>query len=292
MAKFSPADAVFSGFRFIKERPATIMVWSAFMLVTLMVASVAMFDIGGDSLAAFNLAVRGTRPNPQQMMKLSQEVLPAILFGALLTTVFGAVLSTAILRVRLKPGQHPWAGLRLGNQELHLLGAKLLVLVMLLLAQMLILLAVVSLEGVGLPPAAGVAVVVVLQGALLVRLSLAGVVSQTEGRISPLRSLRLTGPLFWRLLGAFVLLGAIVLVMLVLVTMIFTALMGMAALAGGGNVDQAAMAMLQGRFADLNPLVLGVNILSSLVQVWVAVAATVVFLCIAADAYKAATTEG
>ena len=39
MAKFSPTEAVFAGFRFAKARPATILIWSAYLLVVTAVAS-------------------------------------------------------------------------------------------------------------------------------------------------------------------------------------------------------------------------------------------------------------
>ena len=45
MAKFSPTDAVFAGFRFARERPATILIWAAYLLVAIAVTSIAMFDI-------------------------------------------------------------------------------------------------------------------------------------------------------------------------------------------------------------------------------------------------------
>jgi hypothetical protein len=80
-------------------------------------------------------------------------------------------------------------------------------------------------------------------------------------------------------------------VILVLVTIIFTALLGAAALGGGGDLDQMAMALVQGRFTDLNPLVVAVYVAWSLVRVWVGVVATVVFLSISVDAYDAALRE-
>ena len=77
MVRFSPTDAVFAGFRFVKERPATILVWAAYLLVVLTVAFVAMLDIGGDSLTSLMIAAQGANPNPNQLMKLMEEVAPA-----------------------------------------------------------------------------------------------------------------------------------------------------------------------------------------------------------------------
>ncbi|MGZ3367118.1 MAG: hypothetical protein ACXU8Y_20575, partial [Caulobacteraceae bacterium] len=248
--------------------------------------------IGGDSLRALGIAARGANPDPQQLIKLTSDALPATMFAFLLTVVFGAILSAAILRVRMSPGPHPWGGLRLGGEELRLLGAKLLVLAAAFVVEVVISVFAAALEGVGVPALATMtAGLVLLMAPLMIRLSLAGVVSQAEGRLNPARSFQLTGPLFWRLLGAYVLLGAIMLVVLVLVTIIFTALIGAAALGGGGDMDQMAMALLQGRFADLNPLVVTIYVVWSLVRVWVAVVTTVVFLSISVAAYDAALRE-
>jgi hypothetical protein len=292
MARFSPTDAVFAGFRFARQRPAMLLVWAAFYLAVIAVALTAMADLGGGALTSLGIAARGTSPDPQQLVKLMDEAMPAVLFSGLLTVVFGAVLSTAILRVRMTPGPHPWGGLRLGGGELRLLGAKLLVIATAFVVEILISMVAVALQGVGVPGVATLAVgMLVLVAPLMVRLSLAGVVSQAEGRINPNRSFQLTKPLFWRLVGAYVLLGAILLVILVLVTIIFTALIGAATLGGGGNMDQMALALLQGRVTDLNPLAITLFAIESVVRVWVAVLATVVFLSVAVDAYDAALRE-
>jgi hypothetical protein len=292
MVRFSPTDAVFAGFRFARERPATLLIWAAYLLVALAVTSIAMVDIGGDSLTALALAAQGASPDPAQLRKLMDQAAPAVLFGGLLMIVFGAVLSTAMLRVRLTPGPHSWGGMRLGGGELRLLGAKVLVLAAAFLVAFLTAVIAVALEGVGVPALVTLVLgAVLLQAPLMIRLSLAGVVSQIEERLNPARSFQLTRPLFWRLLGAYVLLGALMLVILVLVTIIFTALVGATTLGAGGNVEQVAMAAMQGRFDGLNPLVTGVYVLSNLAQVWVMVVFQAAFLSIAADAYEAALRE-
>lgn len=290
MVRFSPTDAVFAGFRFIKERPATILVWAAYLLVVLGVASLAMFDLGGDALTSLVIATQGDKPDPNQLIKLMEQVAPASLFAELLITVFGAVLATAMLRVRLTPGPHAWGGLKLGGDELRMLGATLLVMIGVFCLSMAvgILSDVVGSFGgpVLIPFVLGLLLVLAVQ----VRLSLVGVVAQAEGRISLPRSIQLTKGMFWRLLGAYVLLAAITLVILFLLAVIFTALVGAAAMATGGGVNQMALA-LQGRFADINPLLAGIYIVSNLAQVWVIVVFLGVFQSVAVDAYKHALVE-
>jgi hypothetical protein len=290
MTRFSPTDAVFGGFRFVRERPATLLVWAAFLLVVLAVALVAMFDIGGDALTALAIAVQGSNPDPNQLSRLAQQVAPASLFAELLITIFGAVLATAILRVRLTPGPHPWGGLKLGGDELRMLGATLLVMLCVFGLSMGIGAAADLLALAGVPPAVPFVLGLLLILAAQVRLSLVAVIAQAEGRISLPRSIQLTKGLFWRLVGAYVVLAAITLVILFLLIVIFATLLEAAAVATGGGVNQAALA-LQGRFTEVNPLLAGLSIVSNLAQVWVIVVFLAVFLSIAVDAYKGALRE-
>jgi hypothetical protein len=51
------------------------------------------------------------------------------------------------------------------------------------------------------------------------------------------------------------------------------------------------MAVVHGGSTDLNPLVIVVYVLFILFQVWIAVAATAVFLSVASEAYKAAAGD-
>jgi hypothetical protein len=290
MAKFSPTEAVFAGFRFAKARPATILIWSAYLLVVMAVASIAMFDIGGDSMTSLAIASQGANPDPAQLMKLMQEAAPAFLFAGLLSIVFGAVLSTAILRVRLTPGPHPWGGLRLGGDELRLLAATLLSVGVVLALEVGVGLAIGLLADFGAPPALALVPGLLLILAVQVRLSLAGVVSQVEGKVALGRSIRLTRKSFWRLLGAYVVLAGIALVVLFLMIIMFSMMMGAAAMAMGGGVNQLALA-LQHNFTEMNPVLVLLYIASNLAQVWLAVVVLCVFHCIGVDAYKAAVAE-
>ena len=290
MARFSPTDAVFAGFRFARERPATILVWAAYLLVVLAVVSVAMFDIGGDSLTSLAIAAQGANPDPNQLAKLMVQLAPASLFAELLIVVFGSVLATAVLRVRLTAAPHPWGGLRLGGDELRMLAATALVMACVFCLSLAAGIVGDLAGGVGVPALVPLGLGLLLSLAVQVRLSLVGVICQAEGRISLPRSIRLTKGMFWRLLGAYVLLAAITLVILFLLAVIFAALIGAAAVATGGGVDQMALA-LQGRFADLNPLLAGLYVVSNLAQVWVIVVFVTVFQSVAVDAYKAALIE-
>jgi hypothetical protein len=250
-----------------------------------------MFDIGGDSLTSLVIAVQGANPDTAKLIKLWQDAAPAFLFAWLLVTVFGAVLSTAILRVRLTPGPHPWGGLRLGGDELRLLAATLLSVGAVLVLDVGVGLAEGLLADVGVSPAVAVIPGLLLILALQVRLSLAGVVSQVEGRVDIGRALRLTRKGFWRLAGAYVLMGAITLVVVFLMIVMFALITEAAAMAmGGGGVNQLALA-LKGDLMGLNPVIALLSIASNLAQVWLAVVVLCIFHSIGVDAYRAAVAE-
>lgn len=290
MAKFTPTEAVFAGFRFARERPAAILVWSAFLLVVLAVASIAMFDLGGDSMTSLVIASQGDKPDPQQLMKLMQDVAPATLFASVLMIVFGAVLATAILRVQLHPGTHPWAGLRFGGDELRMLGAMVLVVLVIVALELLIGTASGLLTTAGVPPVVSLIPGLLLLLAVQVRLSLVGVICQVEHRIDLLRSIRLTRRPFWPLLGAYVLVLAISLVILFLMTIVFAALMGAATLATGGGVNQLAL-MLSGKFSEMNPVLMVVYVASNLAQVWLAVVCLTVWLGVGVETYRTVSKD-
>jgi hypothetical protein len=288
MAKFLPTEAVFAGFRFVRERPAALMIWSAFLLVVIAAAVLAMFDLGGDQMTALMTASQTTPIDPAQISKLSQAVLPASSFAFLLVVVFGSVLVTAILRVQLEPGVHPWGGLRFGGDELRLLGANLAVLLALFFAELGLGLVAGLVGVVGLrAPVMLVGVLLIL--ALQVRLSLAPVVAMVEKRIALGRSWALTGKGFWRLLGAYVLLVAIAIVILFLIVILFGALMAAVAMAGGG-ANPLAMVMTN-NYGGLNSLVVGLYVLMNLAQVWLTMVVLAVSLVINVQAYRAFVTD-
>jgi hypothetical protein len=285
MAKFSPTEAVFAGFRFARERPAVLLIWAAFLLVVIAVATLALFDLGGDQMTALMAASQQPTFDMAQLTKLSEGVEPASSFAMLLMIVFGSVLATAILRVQTEPGQHPWGGLKLGGDELRVLGANLAVVLTLFFAWILVALAADAAAEAGIPAAPILVLGALLVLALHVRLSLTPVVAMTEKKISLLRSWALTGKGFWRLLGAYALLTGFALVLLVLIAIVFSALMAAVTAAGGGG--NPVTIMMTGAYGGLNPLSVAVYMLMNLAQVWLAMLILAVGLRIGVDAYRA-----
>jgi hypothetical protein len=203
----------------------------------------------------------------------------------LLMVVFGSVLVTAILRLHLEAGPQPWGGLRFGGDELRVLGANAMVILMVFCGETLLGLAADLGARVGIPAAAVLLVGLLLILGLHVRLSLTAVVAMAEKRISLRRSWLLTDRGFWPLLGAYVLMYAIGLVILILVIVVFTALMAAIVMAGGGG-NPVAMLMSQD-FSGLNPVMIGAYILMNLAQVWVVLLVLTVSIAVNVAAYRA-----
>lgn len=285
MAKFSPTDAVFEGFRFALKRPVTLLIWSGYLLAVAAVAVLALFNLGGDQMTALMAASRSNTFDMAQISKLSENILPASSFCLLLFVVFGSVLVTAILRCHLEPGPHPWGGLRFGGDELRVLGANLLVILAVFWGEIVLGLAGDLSAMAGIPSAVMMFVGFLLIVGLQVRLSLAPVLAMTEKRLSLRRAWLLTGQGFWRLLGAYVLLFAISLVLLVLTMIPLSALMTAIIMAGGGR-DPVAMLMAQD-FSGLNSATICVFVLINLAEVWLSLLVLAASLGINVAAYRA-----
>jgi hypothetical protein len=287
MTPLSPTELVFAGFRFARKRPTSILIWSAYYLVVLAVAAWALIDLTGDRMQQLFAMLQTPTPDLQAASALMQDILPGVGFSDLLMLVFGSVMCAAMIRSQTEPATKTWAGLRFGEEELRVLGAYALTVVMLFFGLM----AAAAAAGLaaGVNQAAALIVMILgllLVAALAVRISLAPVIVFTEKRISLRRSWAMTQGVFWRLAGAYVLLAAIAGVVLTLSAVIFGALIGGAALAAGGGVASLAQAARQ-NFEGMNPVLIGLSVLSNLVQVWLMVVFISVGLNIAIQAYRA-----
>jgi hypothetical protein len=287
MSKFSPAEAVFAGFRFARERPASLLIWSAYYLLVLAVSLFALFDLAGDKMLQLMALQKAGATDPGPMLAIVDDIAPALGFAALLMIVFGAVMRAAVLRAYLEPGTQPWAGLRFGGDELRVLGAYAFLMLALFCGTMSVSLFAGLAAGIN----QGLAMIVLIAGLVLmagvaVRLSLTPVAAFVEKQISLRRSWQLTEGSFWSLVGAYILLFAVAGVILVVMLVLFGALMGVAALTTGGGLADVGLAMRR-QYDNLNPILIGLDVMLNVVQVWLSVVFLVVGLGIAVNAYRA-----
>lgn len=204
----SATEAAFEGFRIVRRKPMVV-VWWALAYAALFIL---VFALGGPGLIELTNIMETMDPaspsqaDIQRVMMIYASLLWLVPVGLL----FGAVLNAAIARAVLRPEDSRWGYLRLGRDEMRILGVTLI----LGLLFGLLSLVFASLIGVvgALAATSGQAVlwlVAVIVGAaalalvvfLAIRLSLAVPITFTEKRIALKESFRATKGVFWPLLG-------------------------------------------------------------------------------------------
>lgn len=204
----SATEAAFEGFRIVRRKPMVV-VWWALAYAALFIL---VFALGGPGLIELTNIMETMDPaSPSQADIQRVMMIYASLFWLVpVGLLFGAVLNAAIARAVLRPEDSRWGYLRLGRDEMRILGVTLI----LGLLFGLLSLVFASLIGVvgALAATSGQAVlwlVAVIVGAaalalvvfLAIRLSLAVPITFTEKRIALKESFRATKGVFWPLLG-------------------------------------------------------------------------------------------
>lgn len=251
---FNATESAFEGFRLARRAPWAILAWAgAYVALCAVVVAVA----GTSLLHIVTLAAQveqSAEPSIGDLMALWQA------YGALMVLIlpvsllFGAVLSTAVARAVIRPGERRFGYMRLGKDELRVLAVTLGVgLVML----------AVMIAGVGLVSALGrmaasmSAPFLILPGVLAglataavmiwlaVRLSLAVPITFAEHRIAIRESWVMTKGRFWPLLGMTVLAGVMSLLVALLGSMVAAPLKvmfgGLDRLAGAETTNVVAL---------------------------------------------------
>jgi len=244
MTKFSPGDAAFEGFRISRENPRTLLIWAVFHFVISLVTAAILIGMSGEAL---ELAESGEELSADQMTQVMMGLAPSTLLLAPIGLIVLAMIAAAVYRLHLRPSDASGGYLRLGADEFRLV---LLTIIYYFLA-LIGLLALIILAGVsaGLAASIGggsgriVAIGVFLFSAglciyVLVRLSLAPVITFDTQRLSIFGSWSLTRGRFWPLLGAYVLAIVTIFVVSLLLMVIFAAVAGVITVSSGGSIDE------------------------------------------------------
>jgi hypothetical protein len=234
MTKFSISQAAFSGYRLLAAKPIAALAWFVFQLaVSLGLVWLTATMIGPQLTALKEMQTSGA-PDPATAMALGGQTFPLTVLALVVALVSGAILTGAILRAVLRPGESAVGYLRFGPNELRLIVVVLMIILVLLIPIVIAWLpaiavrfaiagpqvAAMAMQGKGEIPLAatlgslaaalpGLALIVFLY----VKLSLASAQTVAERSIRIFTSWRLTKGVFWRTLATY-LVAAIPLVIL------------------------------------------------------------------------------
>lgn len=206
MAGFSPSDAALEGFRLVRERPGTILAWSGvYALGILLIGLVMVLTLGHDVLK-FVKAGGLDEGDIAGLSAALEHAWPALLFILLLVVALFSVITGGVCRLVLRPEERSFVHLRLGLDELRLMGVNL---IMVLLGIGYVFCLAVVLAGAAVRPSLAAALAGF--GAMFfliwigVRLLLAAPMTFGVGRIAIAPSWRLTRGRFWPLFGTAIL---------------------------------------------------------------------------------------
>jgi hypothetical protein len=235
MTDFSASDAALEGFALLRRRWRVVLGWAGFNLVALIMVVVltVIFSLITAALTGAGAGAGASATAPTAAV--------AALVGGLGSLVLQTVLVAGVFRLMIRPEEPAFLHLRLGRDELRLIG----VFVVRLLA-----LALLTVLAAALGQAAGggrAAVLIELAVAalaawLLLRTALTGPASFADGGLAFARSWRLTRGRAGALLGMvcltvclMLLIGAVLLLALALIAVRVGGLSGVASMFGGAE---------------------------------------------------------
>jgi hypothetical protein len=242
MSGFSATEAALEGFRLTRENPKAFGAWvgaSFFFNVLAIIVDAFMPASVRQGLASLNADQALT---PYQLLDTLVLAAPVLIFALAVLSI----TSAAVYRLIFRHDDARFGYLRLGADELRLMGLTVLcfgIAIVLVVAVSLVVGIVLSLIAAVLPdlantlrwPAAIFSLAIV--GAVLVRLSLAPVATFAERRITVFESWRLTRGCFWPLLGAYAMALACIVVIGILILIVFTLVAGAILVATGGQLS-------------------------------------------------------
>ena len=219
MSNFSPSEAAFAGFRVIHRKPGAVLIWAlAYVVITLVMAAL-MVTLFGPQMAAFSQSSSVASTDPHRMLALVGSMAGLAVIAVPIGVITQAVLYASIFRSVLRPADDGFGYLRIGGDELRLIGLGFLqffVFLGLYLGAWIAAIVVILIGGLTGKAAhmEWVSAVIAVIGVIgvfcafiwaAVRLSLAAPMTFAIGKISIFGSWRVTRGKFWSLLGCFLL---------------------------------------------------------------------------------------
>ena len=206
---FSATDCAFEGFRLTRRAPVAVLLWAVAYAVFF---GLLFLLVGPHFVTIMSLISQlegQTEPSIEDMQPLMQAYGVIVAWAAPLGLLFSAVISTAIARSVIRPEDRKFGYMRLGKDELRVLGASLIVALIMFAVTFVgfMLVSLVAALAVA-APALWLAVVLLSLAVLAVaiwlsvRLSLVVPATFAEGRIAVKAAFAMTDKkVFWPLLG-------------------------------------------------------------------------------------------
>jgi hypothetical protein len=241
MSGFSASEAALEGFRITRENPRAFGAWVGVSFAISVLGAVVTVMMPPEVRHGLETLRADATPTIAQLMDALIAVAPILILGLAIQCIMAA----AVYRLIFRHEDTRFGYLRLGADELRLMGLTLIyiALFMLLLVSVTLGAAVIA----ALAAFAGQNAAMFMGGVaelfslglvvfVLVRLSLAPVATFAERRLALFESWRLTRGQFWRLFGAYVLAMACIVVVGFLALVVFTGVAGVVVLMTGGQL--------------------------------------------------------
>jgi hypothetical protein len=256
MSGFSASEAALEGFRITRENPRAFAAWvGASFAVSVLAPVITAFLPPGMKHGLETLTATET-PTASQLLDTLIVVAPVLVLGLAIQCVMAA----AVYRLIFRHDDGRFAYLRVGADELRLMGLTVIYigLIMALLVAVTMASAIVmALASVAGPAVAGFVGAVTslfsigLVIFVLVRLSLAPVATFAEQRLAIFESWGLTRGQFWPLLGAYALALACIAVIGFLIIVVFSGIAGAIMLASYFSIGLIAYMIVSSVFSAL-----------------------------------------
>lgn len=249
-------DAAFEGFRIAREKPLAIVIWAVVAMAIAAITAVALVLTVGPDMAELTAASQAGSSDPEAVMalmpkflKLYAVILPLGLLGL-------ALFTCAVYRTVLRPDDRGLGYLKLSGDELRMVLLFIILGLLGFLALMGASAVIGVLAGVLGAAAPGASAAVFVLGLIAfvmtilwigVRLSLAGPMTFTEGRLVVFGSWKVTRGRFWFLFGTYLLAFVMGLIVSLLGLVIYLAV----ASAATGGFAAASQALTQPDMSSL-----------------------------------------